>query len=70
MGGDRAGDVRQHTTESDHESYRWLNDLVCIAEGLISAAMGAMVINVYAGIHEARFRRCRRYAGQVTRQIR
>jgi len=24
--------------ESDHESYRWLNDLVCIAEGQISAA--------------------------------
>jgi hypothetical protein len=38
--------------ESDHESYRWLNDLVCIAEGLISATAGGMVINVYAGIHE------------------
>jgi hypothetical protein len=38
--------------ESDHESYRWLNDLVCIAEGLISATTGEMVINVYAGIHE------------------
>jgi hypothetical protein len=38
--------------ESDHESYRWLNDLVCIAEGQISAATGEMVINVYAGIHE------------------
>ena len=36
--------------ESDHESYRWLNDLVCIAEGQISAA--GMVINIYAGIHE------------------
>jgi hypothetical protein len=36
--------------ESDHESYRWLNDLVCIAEGQISS--GEMVINVYAGIHE------------------
>ena len=36
--------------ESDHASYRWLNDLVCIAEGLISG--GTMVINVYAGIHE------------------
>jgi hypothetical protein len=38
--------------ESDHEDYRWLNDLVCIAEGQISAATGEMVINVYAGIHE------------------
>ena len=36
--------------ESDHESYRWLNDLVCIAEGQISS--GEMVINVYAGLHE------------------
>jgi hypothetical protein len=36
--------------ESDHEAYRWLNDLVCIAEGLISAA--GMVINVYAGMHD------------------
>jgi Protein of unknown function (DUF3237) len=36
--------------ESDHESYRWLNDLVCIAEGQISGA--DMVINVYAGINE------------------
>jgi hypothetical protein len=40
--------------ESDHESYRWLNDLVCIAEGVISATTAemVMVINVYAGIHE------------------
>jgi hypothetical protein len=38
--------------ESDHDSYRWLNDLVCIAEGLISATTGEMVINVDAGIHE------------------
>ena len=29
-----------------------LNDLVCIAEGQISAAGPDMVINVYAGIHE------------------
>jgi hypothetical protein len=36
--------------ESDHEAYRWLNDLVCIAEGLISA--GSMVINVYTGMHD------------------
>jgi hypothetical protein len=38
--------------ESDHGSYRWLNDLVCIAEGLISAMTGEMVIKIYAGIHE------------------
>jgi hypothetical protein len=38
--------------ESDDESYRWLNDLVCIAEGGISATAADMVINVYAGIHE------------------
>ena len=51
--GDAAG--RQNLVgwfESDHESYRWLNDLVCIAEGQISAAGPDMVINVYAGIHE------------------
>jgi hypothetical protein len=29
-----------------------LNDLVCIAEGRISATGPDMVINVYAGIHE------------------
>jgi hypothetical protein len=29
-----------------------LNDLVCIAEGLISDTTNVMVINVYAGIHE------------------
>jgi hypothetical protein len=38
--------------ESDHESYRWLNDLLCTAEGQISATAGDMVINVYAGINE------------------
>jgi hypothetical protein len=38
--------------ESDHESYRWLNDLVCIAEGQISATGPEMVINVYAGMHD------------------
>ena len=36
--------------ESDHESYRWLNDVVCIAEGRISAE--GMEIHLYAGIHE------------------
>lgn len=36
--------------ETDHESYRWLNDLVCIAEGLIGA--DGMEVRVYAGIHE------------------
>jgi hypothetical protein len=36
--------------ESDHESYRWLNDVVCIAEGTISGE--GMQINIYAGIHE------------------
>jgi hypothetical protein len=36
--------------ESDHESYRWLNDVVCIAEGQISA--GGMEIHLYAGIHD------------------
>jgi hypothetical protein len=38
--------------ESDHESFRWLNDLVCIAEGQISYATAEMVINVYVGLHE------------------
>jgi hypothetical protein len=36
--------------ESDHESYRWLNDVVCIAEGMIGAE--GMEIRVYAGIHD------------------
>jgi hypothetical protein len=36
--------------ESDQESYRWLNDVVCIAEGSIGA--GGMEIRVYAGVHE------------------
>jgi len=36
--------------ESDHESYRWLNDVVCIAEGQIRA--GGMEIHLYAGIHD------------------
>jgi hypothetical protein len=29
-----------------------LNDLLCTAEGQISATAGDMVINVYAGINE------------------
>ncbi len=36
--------------ESDHESYRWLNDLVCNAEGRIGAE--GTEIHLYAGIHE------------------
>ena len=36
--------------ESDDESYRWLNDVVCVAEGLIGA--GGMELHLYAGIHE------------------
>jgi hypothetical protein len=36
--------------ESDHESYGWLNDVVCIAEGRIGD--GGMEIHLYAGIHE------------------
>jgi hypothetical protein len=36
--------------ESDHESYRWLNDIVCVAEGRISAV--GMEIHLYACIHE------------------
>ena len=36
--------------ESADERYRWLNDVVCIAEGHITAA--GMEIRIYAGIHE------------------
>ncbi len=36
--------------ESDHESHRWLNDVVCIAEGRIDA--DGIEIHLYAGIHE------------------
>jgi hypothetical protein len=36
--------------ESGDPRYRWLNDVVCIAEGLI--ADEGMRIHVYAGIHE------------------
>jgi hypothetical protein len=38
--------------ESDHESYRWLNDVVCIADGQISGV--GMEIHLYAGIHDMR----------------
>ena len=37
--------------ETDHPDYVWLNDVVCIAEGLI-AEDGTMRLHVYAGIHE------------------
>jgi hypothetical protein len=37
--------------ESDHESYRWLNDVVCIGEGLIQADL-SMEIHLYAGVHQ------------------
>jgi hypothetical protein len=37
--------------ESAHDRYRWLNDVVCIAEGLIEDD-GTMRMHVYAGIHE------------------
>ena len=36
--------------ESDDERYRWLNDVVCIAEGMIGTE--GMEIHVYAGVHE------------------
>jgi hypothetical protein len=36
--------------ESDDARYRWLNDVVCIAEGLITDA--GMEIHIYAGVHE------------------
>jgi hypothetical protein len=48
---DRPSLARVGWFESDHESYRWLNDLVCIAEGGISATEPDMKINIYAGIH-------------------
>ena len=36
--------------EADHERYRWLNDVVCIAEGLIGE--DEMQIRVYEGVLE------------------
>jgi len=36
--------------EADDERYRWLNDIVCIAEGHIDDE--GMQIRVYAGVHE------------------
>lgn len=36
--------------ESDHERYRWLNDLVCVAEGRIGAQ--GIELHLYAAIHE------------------
>jgi hypothetical protein len=36
--------------ESDDARYRWLNDVVCIAEGLITD--DGMELRVYSGIHE------------------
>lgn len=36
--------------ESEHDSYLWLNDVVCIADGTIGVE--GMEIHVYAGIHD------------------
>jgi hypothetical protein len=36
--------------EVDDARYRWLNDVVCIAEGLITD--DGMELRVYTGIHE------------------
>ena len=36
--------------QADDSRYRWLNDIVCIAEGWIGD--GGMQIHVYAGLHE------------------
>jgi hypothetical protein len=36
--------------ESDHDAYRWLNDVVCIAEGEIGAE--GIEIHLYVGVHE------------------
>jgi hypothetical protein len=36
--------------ESDHESYRWLNDVVCVAEGRIGAE--GMELRLYAAMHD------------------
>ena len=36
--------------ESDHDRYRWLNDVVCIAEGLIDD--DGMRIDVYQGFND------------------
>jgi hypothetical protein len=36
--------------ESDHDRYRWLNDVVCIAEGLIGD--DGMRIDVYQGVND------------------
>ena len=36
--------------EAEDERYRWLNDIVCIAEGRIRDQ--GMQIRVYAGVHE------------------
>jgi hypothetical protein len=36
--------------ESDDERYRWLNDVVCIAEGMIGDE--GMDVHVYVGVHE------------------
>jgi hypothetical protein len=46
-------DTRQNLVgwfEADDERYRWLNDIVCIAEGRI--ADDGMHIRVYSGVHE------------------
>jgi hypothetical protein len=49
------GAGRQHLVgwfESDDARYLWLNDVVCIAEGLITD--DGMVIHVFAGVHDLR----------------
>ncbi len=36
--------------ESEHERYRWLNDIICVAEGLI--AMPASRLRIYVCVNE------------------
>ena len=38
--------------EAEDERYRWLNDIVCIAEGRID--VDGMHVRVFAGVHETR----------------
>jgi hypothetical protein len=38
--------------ESDDDAYRWLNDVVCVAEGVIRMETGAAEIHVHVAVNE------------------
>jgi len=48
----RGGQTFVGSFESDDDNYCWLNDVMCIAEGVIHPEPNVIEIRVYAGINE------------------